>query len=188
MCSLCPHSCLSGLMRLSCTLSHHRLETVTHLFLWLCTEVISSSLNLADCSLEMLSFESSVCFFLFFFFYANQHIGASPILTWPSCRCLLQVCCHRLRLCQLSQAGVPQGRLRRRVLLPLQTGLASEPDVWLGSPAEGAIPPHPQQPFTQLHTRAGPKWVFGRRAQHLHSDPVKSSQPNIYRFGWHYPV
>lgn len=99
----------------------------TFVFMALLVEVISFSVHVATSWLLFgnVIWMSSVC-----------NISALAILP--------QVCCHRLGLCQLSQAGVSQRRLRRRVLLPLQTGLASQPDVWLGSPAEGALPPHPQ--------------------------------------------
>lgn len=93
-----------------------------------------------------------------------------------------QLCRHRLGLCQLSQAGLSQRRLRCRVLLPLQTGLASQPDLRFGSPTEGAIPAHPQQPLTQLHTGAGAWWVPGHRAPPLESHLIKhqAQTPQIH--------
>lgn len=77
-----------------------------------------------------------------------------------------QVRRHRLGLCQLSQAGLSQRGLRRRVLLPLQTGMAPQPDLRFGPPAEGAVPAHPQQPLAQLHAGARTWWGLSTVSQH----------------------
>lgn len=68
---------------------------------------------------------------------------------------LLQLRGYCLRLCQLPQADLREGRLPDGVLLSLQADMAPQPNLRHGPPAKGTDPASPDQAHIGPQLRAG---------------------------------
>ena len=74
---------------------------------------------------------------------------------------LLQLRGYCLRLCQLPQADLREGRLPDGVLLSLQTDMASQPNLRHGPPAKGTDAPSTDQAHVRPQLRTGIRAGYG---------------------------
>lgn len=74
---------------------------------------------------------------------------------------VLQLRGYCLRLCQLPQADLREGRLPDGVLLSLQTDMASQPNLRHGPPAKGTDAPSTDQAHVRPQLRTGIRAGYG---------------------------
>ena len=69
--------------------------------------------------------------------HSYRHILTSMLADFFFALCLNQIRCHCVWLCQLPKDHLWAWGLRDRVLLPLQTAVASQPDMWHSTATKG---------------------------------------------------